>query len=182
MKQNGVQFASQAPHSYSLYFDMNIWFRARKVVVFFFFNFAHTNNYNTLHLQFITGNCCRLQKRNKKTKKDKVHKNTIVYILTFKRRPPALWARKVTGTFEKRSQNWNKSQRFCSLGPGSGVREKGKNGVTWEKISASETGLAVLFPLQITSSPQCEAWSQVTNFGQGMAKSVTPERVLKNLV
>ena len=35
----------------------------------FFFYFAHTNNYNTLHLQFITGNCYRLQK-----KKDKVHK------------------------------------------------------------------------------------------------------------
>ena len=41
-------------------------------------------------------------KRNKKTKKDKVHKNTIVYILTIKRRLPALWARKVTETFEKR--------------------------------------------------------------------------------
>ena len=84
---------------------MNIWFRARKVVVVvvvFFFNFAHTNNYNTLHLQFITGKCYRLQKRNKKTKKDKVHKNTIVYILTIKRRLPALWARKVTETFEKR--------------------------------------------------------------------------------
>ena len=26
---------------------------------FFFFYFAHTNNYNTLHLQFITGNCYR---------------------------------------------------------------------------------------------------------------------------
>ena len=105
MKQNGVQFASQDPHSYSLYFDMNIWFRARKVVVVvvvFFFNFAHTNNYNTLHLQFITGNCYRSQKRNKKKKKDKVHKNTIVYILTIKRRLPALWARKVTETFEKR--------------------------------------------------------------------------------
>jgi len=51
----------------------------------FFFHFAHTNNYNTLHLQFITGNCHRLQKRNKKTKKDKAHKITIVCILTIKR-------------------------------------------------------------------------------------------------
>ena len=50
------------------------------------------------------------------------------------------------------------------------------------KISASEKGLAVLFPLQTTSPPQCEVSSQVTIFGQGMAKSVTPEHVLKNLV
>ena len=49
---------------------------------YYFFYFEHTNNYNTLHLQFITGNCYRLQKRNKEKKKDKVHKNTIVYILT----------------------------------------------------------------------------------------------------
>ena len=60
--------------------------------LFFFYYFAHTNNYNTLHLQFITGNCYRLQKRKKKTKKDKVDKNTIVYILTIKRRLPALWS------------------------------------------------------------------------------------------
>ena len=57
-----------------------------------FFYFEHTNNYNILHLQFITGNCYRLQKRNKKKKKDKVHKNTIVYILTIKRRLPVLWS------------------------------------------------------------------------------------------
>ena len=60
--------------------------------IYLFIYFAHTNNYNTLHLQFITGNCYRLQKRNKKKKKDKVHKNTIVYILTIKRRLPALWS------------------------------------------------------------------------------------------
>ena len=59
---------------------------------YLFIYFAHTNNYNTLHLQFITGNCYRLQKRNKKKKKDKVHKNTIVYILTIKRTLPALWS------------------------------------------------------------------------------------------
>ena len=29
-------------------------------------------------------------------------------------------------------QDWNKSQRFCSLGQGSAVGEKAKNGVTWE--------------------------------------------------
>ena len=51
------------------------------IIIIILFYFAHTNNYNTLHLQFITGNCYRLQKRNKKKKKDKVHKNTIVYIL-----------------------------------------------------------------------------------------------------
>ena len=33
-----------------------------------FIYFARTNNYNTLHLQFITGNCYRLQKRKKKEK------------------------------------------------------------------------------------------------------------------
>ena len=60
--------------------------------LFFFFNFAHTNDYNTLHLQFITGNCYHLQKRNKKKKKGKVHKNTIVYILPIKRRLSALWS------------------------------------------------------------------------------------------
>ena len=32
-------------------------------IIIIIFYFAHTNNYNTLHLQFITGNCCRLQKR-----------------------------------------------------------------------------------------------------------------------
>ena len=39
-----------------------------------FFYFAHTNNYNTLHLQFITGNCYRLQKnkRKRKTKSTKI--------------------------------------------------------------------------------------------------------------
>ena len=60
------------------------------IIIITIFNFAHTNNYNTLHLQFITGNCYRSQKRNKRKKKDKVHKNTIVYILTIKRRLPAL--------------------------------------------------------------------------------------------
>ena len=64
----------------------------RGVFFSFFFYFAHTNNYNTLHLQFITGNCYRLQKRNKKKREDKVHKNTIVYILTIKRRLPDLWS------------------------------------------------------------------------------------------
>ena len=39
--------------------------------IIFFFYFAHTNNYSTLHLQFITGNCYLLQKRIKKKKKDK---------------------------------------------------------------------------------------------------------------
>ena len=58
----------------------------------FFFNFIHAKNYNTLHLQFITGNYYRLQKKeiNKKKRKDKVHQNTIVYILTIKRRLSAL--------------------------------------------------------------------------------------------
>ena len=56
------------------------------IIIISFFYFAHTNNYSTLHLQFITANCYRLQRRNKKKKKDKVHKNTIVYILTVKRR------------------------------------------------------------------------------------------------
>ena len=51
---------------------------------FLFLYFAHTNNYNTLRLQFITGNCYRLQKTNKKKKKDKVQKNTIVYIFTIR--------------------------------------------------------------------------------------------------
>ena len=46
----------------------------------FFIYFAHTSNYNKSHLQFITGNCYRLQKRNKK---DKVDKNTIVYQQTY---------------------------------------------------------------------------------------------------
>ena len=46
------------------------------IYLFYFFSFAHTNNYNTLHLQFITGNCYHLQK--KKKRKDKVLKNTIV--------------------------------------------------------------------------------------------------------
>ena len=39
---------------------------------YYYYYFAHTNNYNTLHLQFITGNCYHLQKRNKKKKKDKL--------------------------------------------------------------------------------------------------------------
>ena len=30
-------------------------------IYIYFFYFTHTNNYNTLHLQFITGNCYRLQ-------------------------------------------------------------------------------------------------------------------------
>ena len=57
--------------------------------LFYIFLFAHTNNYNTLHLQFITGNCYRLQKKeiNKKKRKDKVHQNiTTVYILTIKKK------------------------------------------------------------------------------------------------
>ena len=110
MKQNGIQFASQDPHS-SLYISIWIFdFGPEKLLLlFFFFNFAHTNNYNTLHLQFITGNCYRSQKRNKKKKKDKVHKNTIVYILTIKRRLPALWAWKVTGTFEKQTGSQGKN-------------------------------------------------------------------------
>ena len=41
----------------------------------------------------------------------------------------------------------------------------GKRQKRGHKISASETGLAVLFPLQTTSFPQCEAWTQVTIFG-----------------
>ena len=56
---------------------------------FFLFYFAHTNNYNILHLQFITGNCYHLQIRNKKKRKDKVHKTiTInsVYIRSIKKR------------------------------------------------------------------------------------------------
>ena len=48
------------------------------IIIIIFYYFAHTNNYNTLHLQFITGNCYHLQKRNKKKRKDNVHKNTIV--------------------------------------------------------------------------------------------------------
>ena len=36
------------------------------------------------------------------------------------------------------SQDWNKSQRFCTLGPGSAVGEKGKNGVTWEKYRGAK--------------------------------------------
>ena len=37
-------------------------------ILFYFilFYFAHTNNYNTLHLQFITVNCYRLQKKRNK--------------------------------------------------------------------------------------------------------------------
>ena len=61
---------------------MLVWNVIRLFFLLLFFYFEHTNNYNTLHLQFITGNCYRLQKRNKEKKKDKVHKNTIVYILT----------------------------------------------------------------------------------------------------
>ena len=41
------------------------WFRFPNWIYFFFLFFsffAHTNDYNTLHLQFITGNCYRLQK------------------------------------------------------------------------------------------------------------------------
>ena len=58
-----------------------------------FFFISHTQTI-TIHLQFITGNCYRLQKKeiNKKKRKDKVHQNTIVYILTIKRRLPALWS------------------------------------------------------------------------------------------
>ena len=67
-----------------------------KVFFFIFFLFAHTNNYITLHLQFITGNYYRLQKKEikkkKKKRKDKVHQNTTVYILTIKRRLSALWS------------------------------------------------------------------------------------------
>ena len=84
---------------------------------FFFFYFAHTNNYSTSHLQFITGNCYRLQKRKKK--KDKVHKNTIVYILTVKRRTSGdFWAhcRRTSGDFcsgpvSLRNQRYNNGCR-----------------------------------------------------------------------
>ena len=84
--------------------------------IFFFFYFAHTNNYSTLHLQFITGNCYRLQKRNKKKKKDK---NTIVYILTVKRRTSGdFWAhcRRTSGDFcsgpvRLRNQRYNNGCR-----------------------------------------------------------------------
>ena len=40
----------------------------RSFFLLLFIYFARTNNYNTLHLQFITGNCYRLQKRKKKEK------------------------------------------------------------------------------------------------------------------
>ena len=60
--------------------------------LFLFLFRTHKQLQYILHLQFITGNCYRLQKRNKKKKKDKVHKNTIVYILTIKRRQPASWS------------------------------------------------------------------------------------------
>ena len=57
----------------------------------FFFLFRTQTITITLHLQFITGNCYRLQKkRNIKKRKDKVHKHTLVYMLTIKRRLPAL--------------------------------------------------------------------------------------------
>ena len=60
---------------------LNIFFYYYFLFLFYFILFRTHNNYNTLHLQFITGSCYRLQKRNKKNKKDKVHKNTIVCIL-----------------------------------------------------------------------------------------------------
>ena len=112
MKQNGVQFASQDPHSFSLFFIFRYEYLIsgpKSCCCCFSFLISNTNNYNTLHLQFITSNCYRLQKRNKKKKKDKVHKNTIVYILTIKRRLPALWAWKVTGTFEKQTGSQEKN-------------------------------------------------------------------------
>ena len=60
---------------------------------FFFFYFAHTNNYNTLHLQFITGNVIVYKKEIKRKRKTKSTKILyIVYILTIKRRLPALWS------------------------------------------------------------------------------------------
>ena len=60
-------------------FNVYVW------VIFyfiFFFYFAHTNNYNTLHLQFITGNCYHLQKKeiNKKKGRTKSTKYYSLYI------------------------------------------------------------------------------------------------------
>ena len=57
--------------------------RTYESVFFFFFlifYFAHTNNYNTLHLQFITGNCYRLQKKEITKKKGRT-KSTKYYSL-----------------------------------------------------------------------------------------------------
>ena len=63
------------------------------VVVVFHLFISHTNNYNTLLLQFITGNVIiyvKEKKRKRKTKSTKIL--YIVYILTIKRRLPALWS------------------------------------------------------------------------------------------
>ena len=61
--------------------------------IFLFFYFAHTNNYNTLYLQFITGNVIVFKKEIKRKRKTKSTKKLyIVYILTIKRRLPALWS------------------------------------------------------------------------------------------
>ena len=61
--------------------------------IYLFFYFAHTNNYNTLYLQFITGNVIVFKKEIKRKRKTKSTKKLyIVYILTIKRRLPALWS------------------------------------------------------------------------------------------
>ena len=87
-----VHFGLSLPSSASSDALFLVWEKLSIAFILFFFNFAHTNNYNTLHLQFITGNCYRLQKkkRNKKKRKDKVHKNTIVYILPIKKKAACL--------------------------------------------------------------------------------------------
>ena len=70
-----------------LLIDMSIPNEKNTSVKVFFFFFIK-------HLQFILGNCYRLQKKeiNKKKRKDKVHQNTTVYILTIERRLSALWS------------------------------------------------------------------------------------------
>ena len=57
--------------------------------------------------------------------------------------------------------------------------KKGKKRGQKGKISANETGPAVLFPPQTTSSPECRAWSQAKIFDHGMVKSVTPDPCFK---
>ena len=66
-------------------------FRTHKQLQYIIFT-IHYNNWILILPYIEKGNCYRLQKgkkkRFKKKKKDKVHKNTIVYILTIKRRLP----------------------------------------------------------------------------------------------
>ena len=57
--------ATDAFHKTSRKFKLQNY---RSFFLLLFIYFARTNNYNTLHLQFITGNCYRLQKRKKKEK------------------------------------------------------------------------------------------------------------------